>query len=109
MALVTFCAAFALGAWTTGQLGLDDDTACGQIGLATRHPGLQFESVKVAPPTAHCPYCHWQRVLRGAAFLDLAGQRQALEALDRILPPSANALSQVGTDNDPSRGPPVRL
>ncbi len=109
VALLAFCAAFAQGAWTTGHSGPEDDAACGQADLANAHPKVQFEAVKLAPIATHCPFCHWQRVVRAADFAGLGNHGQFLQPLDRVLPRGARPVRAAAVDDRFSRGPPSLL
>ena len=109
VALLAFCAAFAQGAWTTGHNGPEDDAACGQVDLANSHLKVQFETVKLAVPATHCPFCHWQRVVRGADFADLGHDGQVLEPLGSVLPTGPRPVPAAATDDRFSRGPPAVL
>ena len=105
--LVTFSAAFGLGALASGHAGPDDDAACGQVALASGHPHVQFEAVKQTPPATHCPFCHWQRVVSGADFMPVDAGSDPLRAVNRILPPGPADLRSVALDDCWSRGPPA--
>ena len=108
-ALVTFTVTFGLGVMTLGHLGPEDDAACGPVGSVAGHPRAQFEAVKLATAAAHCPFCHWQRVVGSASLAAISAGFFELQPLARVVPPSSRAAGLDAIDGRLSRGPPARL
>ncbi len=109
VALLTFTVTFGFGAMTLGHSGPEDDAACGQSGVVNGHPRVQFEAVKLAVPAAHCPFCHWQRVVSGASLAATNTGFFHLEPLARVIPPESRAGQPDALDGRPSRGPPAQI
>jgi len=107
VALAAFVATFGFGTLDIGHLGPDDDAACGASALPG-HPKAQFETVKIAPPVTHCPFCHWQRVVSGGHPGAVGAQVSPLEPVALVLPPASQLSEAAPLDGYLSRGPPAR-
>jgi hypothetical protein len=105
VALAAFVGSFALPLVAKPDFGPDDDSACGQVSLVNGHPVTQIEMVVPPKGFDHCPFCHLQRALSGAA---------PSTAVALVLPLGATAVASpvtrhAGTTavpHRPSRGPP---
>ena len=105
-ALLAFSGTFGLGLVTVGHFGPDDDAACGQTALVSGHPGVQFETVKVASPATHCPFCHWQRAVSGARVASAHAAIAPLLPINLALAVATRALGSTAIDAQSPRGPP---
>jgi hypothetical protein len=103
--LATFAATFGFGAALPSHLSGDDDPACNP-GTATGHNSSQFETVKASTSAAHCPFCHWQRVVGGAYLSSGVTGDTQLQSADAALPVSFDRASSIFPDDQSSRGPP---
>jgi hypothetical protein len=104
VALVAFSSMFGLGLATTGHF--NDDTACGETSLVAGHLTTGFTTPTPAPVTAHCPFCHWQRAVSGAAAVSADGAVVTLEAVELARPSSTRAVASTAVADRPSRAPP---
>jgi hypothetical protein len=104
--LVSFSAAFGLGVLTPGHFGPEDDAACAQDAARSVHSRVQFESVHPTAAGAHCPFCHWQRLVGGSGLVAISSVHAVLEPIDRVLTSSARVPRPADLDPHFSRGPP---
>ena len=108
-ALFSFTATFGFGVLTAGHFGPEDDAACGPAPSTLGHPRVQFEAVKLAAATAHCPFCHWQRVVGSASLASISAGFFELQPLARVVSSASRAASLDAIDSRLSRGPPALL
>jgi len=107
--LVAFATTFGLGVLTSGHLGLEDDAACGGlVGLGTKAPAVAAAVKSPLSPT-HCPFCHWQRVVRNAGLPSVDAGISPLEPLTNVAPPASHPGTSATLDGRLSRGPPAYL
>jgi hypothetical protein len=104
--LATFAATFGFGTTVPGHTGGDDDAACNP-GASAAHPVSQIERVKPPSAPAHCPFCHWQRVVGGASLDAGLSAAQPLESVQRITSAAAGLVPSVSLTDRASRAPPA--
>src|SRR6478672_9721701 len=104
-ALVAFGATFGFGPVMPGHSGGDDDPAC-NIGLTSVHSSVQFETVKAPTSAAHCPFCHWQRVVGSASLASAIGPAVQFQPVDRVPLSISDTVPSVYLAANPPRGPP---
>jgi hypothetical protein len=102
--LLAFAGTFGFGPVVPGHGG-DDDPGC-NVEVAAGHASAQFETVKQPTTPAHCPFCHWQRVVSGASLGCAVRVAIELQPADHVPPAVSDRIPSVYLTGKPSRGPP---
>jgi len=106
IAIAAFSAAFGVGLSTSIHFGPGDDAACGEVG-AGGHRDPLFETTKAIPSAEHCPFCHWQRVVSGAAVPAVENASIRLSEAGSAAAFASRNIGSSAVDERPSRAPPA--
>ena len=104
-ACVTLCAfaATLVLPFSASHAWLNDDTACEP---AVSAAPLQVSAASTPAPVRHCPYCHWQRVVGGAAVASIHADLPWLDVVEPNDLAPVVPIESRSIQHGPSRAPP---